>query len=91
MIEYLRDLYWDFYAWFDYLTTHFCAFKMCGMIVYGGEDRGTKGLPLVGFKYHCKCGREMIELTESGINLIANGVEYEALVAKENIWCDTSD
>jgi len=67
--------------WWHNLIAHQHQYSMSRMVIYKGEPREhPSGIPLVAWVYRCKCGEEVVDLTASGIRLLQQGVEYEALI-----------
>ena len=77
-LEYLKD---EILLWWDYYFGHQHKYTMIGMCLYKGEPREHPcGVPLVAWIYRCRCGNEIVELNPSGIRLLQQGVDYDALI-----------
>ena len=74
-LEYL--VYWGWHLHF----AHQHRYSLGGICIYKGEPReNPRGIPLVAWIYRCKCGEEVVQLEPSGIRLLQQGVDYDALI-----------
>ncbi len=75
---YVIERLWD--TWYD-LFMHHHRYSSAGMCYYRGEPREhPRSTPFVAWIHKCKCGKEIVDLTDSGIRLLQQGVDYDALI-----------
>ena len=84
MKEWIRELYLEVWLWWNDRFGHRHKYSMSSMALYEGEPREhANAIPLVAWIYRCKCGKEIVELDSSGIELLQQGVDYNELIKKQ--------
>ncbi len=63
---------------------HFCSYKLVEIGIYTDKEHREHpaSIPLVAWRYECKCGKELIEYSPSGIRLLQKGLSEEKVVTE---------
>lgn len=69
----------SYFQW-RFIRNHQCHYSLDDMVLNKSENDIC--IPLTAWVYRCYCGKEIVEITESGVKQIANGVPYEAVTGQ---------
>ena len=78
--EWFDDMEWKIRDLFE----HYCRYKLAQMGFYEGEEHREhpSGIPLVAWRLECRCGREKVNYTSSGIRLLQKGLSEDQVVTR---------
>ncbi len=80
MNRWLGEFKWRIRDLFEHF--HKYELKQIGLYTDTKHREHPSGIPLVAWKYECKCGSEIIEYDSSGISLLQKGLSEEEVVSK---------
>ena len=86
MIDFLWRIKERFVWQWVFLTTHKHKYQVSGMAIYKGDLIDTRqGMPITAWWYKCKCGHEICELDEAGVELIKKGATYYDVTSEDRV------
>ena len=80
MSELFEEIRWRIVDLFE----HNHKYSLSQIAIYTDKEHREhpSGIPVVAWKYKCKCGAEIIEYDESGIRLLQKGLSEDEVISK---------